>query len=120
MSDYNISKDMGLHEEDTYNVDSDELCGSGEEDDNEGAEGRQHGSGDNLPISQEMAKFLYEMAGEEDPEEEYSETIHPTPHILSSQEEILIKEAMLELKIDFQLDNFHTVRLGLLYRYIYL
>ena len=61
-----------------------------------------------IPISEQRADMLYDMAGTEETEQNNEMIIHPGPHILISSEEMLIRDAKLELSIDFELDNFQV------------
>ena len=60
----------------------------------------------NLPLSQEIANHLYEQAGISEEEVNNEVVVSPSPHILTTSDEQLIKEAKDALGIKFDLDYF--------------
>ena len=60
----------------------------------------------NLPLSQEIANHLYEQAGISEEEVNNEVVVSPSPHILTTSDEQIIKEAKDALGIKFDLDYF--------------
>ena len=60
----------------------------------------------NLPIAQEIANHLYEQAGISEEEVNNEVVVSPSPHILTTSDEQIIKEAKDALGIKFDLDYF--------------
>ena len=57
-------------------------------------------------ISEETADFLYDQAGLIEKEINNKVSIMPSPHVMSTSDELLISEAKSELRVDFALDEF--------------
>ena len=71
--------------------------------------GERNKRGYTLSISQGQADSLYESAGKEENEVNNDTVIFPSPHILTTYDEMLVMEAKSELNVLYDLDNFQVI-----------
>ena len=65
-------------------------------------------SGYKIPISENTANFIYAEAGTEETEVKNGTVVLPSPHMLTTSEEELIRQTAREMSVPFVLDHFQV------------
>ena len=65
-------------------------------------------SGYQIPISEDIANRLYSEAGREEAEVQNEIVVLPSPHMLTTSEEELIRKTARDMSVPFVLDNFQV------------
>ena len=93
---------------DDFSEDDEDDCVVGEEDVLDSHISNSSASGFEIGISEETANSLYCQAGTEEPEVLNETVVLPTPHMLTTTEEEMIRETAREISVAFLLDNFQV------------